>query len=90
MSGSDRDALCCIFEFTRGKERWYNKNNWLSNVRTGLWYGVVMEAGHVLRLNLNSNRLEGIIPNNDRLKSLVNLAYLSLSSNLIYGKEYFY
>ena len=42
-------------------------------------------AGHVLRLGLNNNNLEGVIPRDPIMKYLKNIVCLDLSSNYLCG-----
>ncbi len=81
----DRDALVEIYRTSTGR-KWTNTTNWDSDERYGLWYGVKVDvAGHVLRLGLNNNNLEGVIPRDPIMKYLKNIVCLDLSSNYLYG-----
>jgi len=82
---SDRDALLCLFESTKG-ETWTKKTDWFEEESVRFWYGIkIDEGGHVKSIDLTENRLKGELPNSDRLKRLINLQDLVLCSNLITG-----
>ena len=87
---SDRDALLCLYESTKGP-RWYNKKSeqgyiWFDHESYRGWYGVeVDEGGHVRVLNLPENRLEGKFPDSTRLKRLTGLTDLNLTYNILSG-----
>ena len=87
---SNRDALVC-FNHGTGGTRWSRRDYWNLEVPLSKWYGVkIDEAGHVARINLNSNRLEGKIPfhtqeQEGRCKYLRDVKELSLESNLLHG-----
>jgi len=83
---SDRDALVCIYEYTRGPERWYTNTYWNSERPCGRWFGVTVDEGaHVKSLVLSDNRLDGLFYENTRFSSLSNLRVLYLNNNLIRG-----
>lgn len=83
---SDRDALVCIYEYTRGADRWRLSDYWLTERPCSKWYGVkINEGAHVVELLLPDNRLDGFFFENTRLSSLCYLKVLSLDQNLIRG-----
>jgi len=83
---SDRDALVCLYEYTRGVDRWLNNTYWNSERRCGQWFGVKVDEGaHIQSLILTDNRLDGLFYENVRFSSLVNLRTLALGSNLLRG-----
>lgn len=79
---TQRDSLILVnlFNTTKGTD-WTRKNNWLSPALPfRLWYGVVVNAdGCVSELNLNSNKLEGPMP--DNITNLTELVRLNLNDN---------
>jgi hypothetical protein len=78
---SDHEVLAYLFNDAQGK-LWTRKDNWLSSVRYGKWYGVMADAGgHVLGINLADNGLQGHIHDSSLLILLVGLKQLILSSN---------
>ena len=87
---SNRDALVCFFRGTGGS-RWFRRDYWDLETPLSKWYGVkIDEAGHVASIELNSNRLEGQIPiqnkeQEGRCKYLKDVKVLSLESNLLHG-----
>jgi hypothetical protein len=82
---SDRDALLCLFEYTRG-EKWLRKLCWLKEERVSRWEGITTdEGGHVLHLNLPENNLSGALPDDKRMRKLVNLESLFLQTNKLHG-----
>ena len=87
---SNRDALVCLFHGTGGI-RWFRRDYWDLETPLSKWYGVkIDEAGHVSSIDLNSNRLEGQIPiqnkeQEGRCKYLRDVKILSLESNLLHG-----
>lgn len=81
----DRDALVELFAKTAGT-KWHNNTNWNSDERYGLWYGVQVDVGgHVAKINLYDNFLEGYIPTGSVMRYLFNLQSLDLSRNMLGG-----
>ena len=77
-------SLVNLYNITDG-DNWFNNSNW-GNPDVNSWYGVTAVAstqGHVWFLNLSSNNLNGIIPNN--LGELSELVILNLSDNDLYS-----
>lgn len=77
-----RDSLILVnlYNATKGPE-WVRNNNWLSpSIPFRSWYGVIVNAaGCVSELNLNSNRLEGPMP--DNITNLTEIVRLNLNDN---------
>ena len=81
---TDREALVALYNATGGPN-WNNNNNWLSNVLTSEWEGVITDVnGRVSGLSLYENQLSGEIP--PGLGNLANLTYLRLDGNQLSGE----
>ncbi|MDO5614999.1 MAG: T9SS type A sorting domain-containing protein [Cruoricaptor ignavus] len=80
-------ALVDFYNAANGKN-WYNK--WditTNNLHEGAWYGVSIENGHIVELNLSGNNLSGEIP-----ASFSNLKYLrklNINGNYSYRRHNF-
>lgn len=81
-----RDALAELFNHTDG-QHWTKRENWLSENRLGLWFGVSVNiSGHVVSISLNDNRLMGSIDLKGKfIESLHSIESLYLMSNYIHG-----
>ena len=55
------DALAALYNSANGAG-WIDHTNWLMTNTPSNWYGVTVSGGHVVKLDLNSNQLIGIIP----------------------------
>lgn len=76
---TEREILEAFYEATNGQD-WTNSHNWLTDAPLGEWHGVSTDAdGHVTRLNLRRNFLNGRIPR--EIGGMVHLEYLNLESN---------
>lgn len=76
------ESLVDLFKTTKG-DQWKNNSNWLKTNTPKNWYGLTIQNGHVIKINLANNGLSGKIP-----QSLRNLHYLQsidLSSNDLEG-----
>ena len=72
-------ALSKFYNETEG-ENWFNRENWLSDLPPGDWYGVTTNNnGQVVSLNLENNNLNGSLP--DILAVLSNIRAINLSRN---------
>lgn len=79
VAQQDYDALVAIYNDLDGNN-WTTKTNWLSgNVST--WFGVNVEFGRVVKIELPFNKLSGRIPS--EIKNLTELKSLDLSYNQI-------
>lgn len=79
----DRAALEALYHATRGRN-WTDNTDWLSQKPIGDWSGVDTNGdGRVVKLDLGSNNLFGIIPR--ELGSLSELEELYLQSNRLRG-----
>ncbi len=78
----ERAALVALFKATGGAN-WRRSDNWLSDLSIANWYGVSTDQqGHVTRLFLENNGLEGTIPD---LSALTSLTSLNLGFNMLTG-----
>ncbi len=74
------EALLAVYSSTDGPN-WNNSENWLTQ-GTG-WYGVNIENGHVVRIDLSSNNLSGSLP--PEIGNLSCLSMLNLRNNRLVG-----
>ena len=82
-STSDRDILVILYRATGGPN-WTIRTNWLTDLPLGEWHGVDVDAeGHVIRLHLMENNLNGVIP--PELGRLSHLEDLQLYGNPLTG-----
>ena len=78
-----RNALIALYNATDG-DNWINNTNWLSEEPLGDWYGVTTDVdGNVIRLQLTTNNLVGMIP--PEIEDLSELEVLQLGQNTIIG-----
>lgn len=80
---ADREALMALYNATGG-ENWTNNNNWGTEELVENWLGVKVLNNRVVEINLPSNNLTGIIP--EEIGNLTNLEWLNLSDNNLSGK----
>lgn len=80
VSNQEKDALIKLYHATNGPH-W--KIKWDLSLSASTWYGVQIENGKVISLNLADNNLQGELP--FELGKLNNLEILSLSNNELYG-----
>ncbi|MBN2391374.1 MAG: hypothetical protein JXR84_11650 [Anaerolineae bacterium] len=76
------EALVALYESTNG-DNWYNNNGWLATNTPCSWYGVTCSEGHINRLTLVSNGLNGSLP--AAIGNLTALWGLGLSNNQLSG-----
>ena len=76
------EALVALYNSTNGPG-WANQTGWLATNTPCSWYGVMCETGHVMRISLAWNQLNGAIP--AELGNLANLRWLNLYSNQLSG-----
>ncbi|WP_452228922.1 MULTISPECIES: T9SS type A sorting domain-containing protein [unclassified Lacinutrix] len=82
VTPSEKTALQDLYNNTNGAT-WTNQNNWNTTNPESSWHGVTVKNGHVSKLLLNANNLNGTIP-----ASILNLPYLeeiNFSNNGISG-----
>ena len=59
---TDKEALIAFYNSTNGAQ-WtmlLNNRNWLTDAPVGEWYGVTVEGGRVVKLELENNNLQGV------------------------------
>lgn len=76
------EALVALYNSTNGAG-WYNDQNWLITNSVSSWYGIVTVDGHVSKIELWYNILNGTIPS--ALSNLTYLQELILSGNQLTG-----
>jgi photosystem II stability/assembly factor-like uncharacterized protein/Leucine-rich repeat (LRR) protein len=80
--GNQRDALIHLYEQTGGTG-WNNNTNWNTVKHECEWEGILCDQyQQVIEINLQNNRLSGIIPVD--LSNIVDLQGLNLSNNYLY------
>ncbi|MEJ2080119.1 MAG: leucine-rich repeat domain-containing protein [Acidobacteriota bacterium] len=83
VSPTERSALLALYDSTDG-QNWTNNQNWLDPQATvDTWYGVLVESGHIVALDLSDNNLKGAIA--PELENLENLQELRLGGNQLSG-----
>jgi hypothetical protein len=55
---AEADALIALYNATDGPN-WTDDTNWLIDTTVGNWFGVTVAGGHVTRLDLRNNGLDG-------------------------------
>lgn len=65
---------------------WTSHSNWLSGTvcPSGNWFGVTCSGSAVVKLDLNDNNIQGILPTELGLLTTIE-SYFRLQSNAIYG-----
>ena len=83
-AGADQRAvLVALYNATDGPN-WKKNDNWLTDEPIGTWYGVFTNNyGHVTRLSLGHNGMNGTLPD---LSALTNLTNVFLASNQLTGQ----
>jgi len=76
------EALVALYNSTGGNS-WINHTNWLVTNTPSNWYGVGVDNGSIITINLTGNHLSGELP--AILGSLARLEGLYLSSNQLVG-----
>ncbi len=71
VSNTEKQALIDLYNGTNGAN-WVNNTNWLTDAPVCDWHGVTVVDGKVVKLNLGSNDLNGVLG-----QSIYNLIYLS-------------
>ena len=77
------EALVALYQSTNGSA-WTDNSNWLQSTTVGDWKGIRLDNGRVRTIGLNSNNLDGTLP--DAIGTLTNLYSLYLNSNNLRGK----
>lgn len=76
------EALKSLYSATNGSG-WSQNTYWGRSTNIGSWYGVTVEGGHVTKLDLRNNNLNGLLPAS--IATLTGLQELLLSDNTLYG-----
>lgn len=76
------EALAAIYTQTNG-DSWSDNTGWLVEVNPADWFGVTVEDGHVTRLLLSNNNLQGVLP--PEIGTLTSLTELTLRDNHLSG-----
>lgn len=82
VSVGERNALISLYTNTAGPS-WTNHTNWNTANLVSTWYGVKVESGKVVELDLRGNNLSGTLP--AAFFNLPNLRKLHLRDNLLRG-----
>lgn len=80
VSDTEKTALLALYNATQG-EQW--THTWDVSTPVDQWYGVTVENGTVVRLELSQNNLKGILP--ESISGLQNLQVLNLGFNSLKG-----
>ncbi|CAM9762095.1 unnamed protein product [Chrysoparadoxa australica] len=78
----EREALVKLYFATKG-DKWKNSDGWATYEPIEKWYGVTVEDGRVIAVQLKSNNLQGSIP--DAISQMKKLRLLQLNDNLLFG-----
>lgn len=76
------EALAALYAATNGGD-WNNSSGWLVEVNPSAWFGVTVEDGHVTKLSLPDNQLQGVLP--PEVGALTRLIELNLRGNQLSG-----
>ena len=76
------EALVALYDSTDG-DNWYWKDGWLQTDTPCSWLGITCNAGHVTKLELDTNGLQGTLPT--ELGNLTELQRLDLTQNYLTG-----
>ena len=55
---TDREVLVAFYQATGG-DTWRQKDGWITEADISSWYGVTVRDGHVVKLDLRANNLQG-------------------------------
>ena len=77
------EALVAFYISTNGAN-WYNNTGWLHTVTPCSWFGVTCDAGHVSRLEMDQNYLNGPLPPD--IANLTEMRVLSLTFTGLTGE----
>ena len=81
-SADDRGVLVDIYGALRGDD-WKRKDHWVTSSEIGKWYGVTVENGKVVKLDLTRNNVQGKLPG--AIGQLRHLRELRLARNKLTG-----
>ncbi len=76
------EALVSLYTATNG-DQWNEAGGWLLEINPSDWYGVTVEDGHVSKLSLPGNSLQGGLP--AQIGALTHLTELNLRDNQLSG-----
>lgn len=82
LPGAECEALLALYDATAGAS-WTRNDGWLGTPSPCSWYGVVCRDGHVDKLMLQHNNLEGTLP--PALGDMPELTWLGLYGNRLAG-----
>lgn len=86
IAADDEDQALDDFYHTMGGTSWNNNTNWKSQVNRCQWYGITCDSlGHVTKLVLQTNALNGDLHACKNFTALQWLTVLSLDNNKITG-----
>ncbi len=77
----DSLALVALYNSTDG-HNWKNSNNWLTGP-VDSWYGITVEKGRVIKVDLDYNNLNGTIP--PEIGNLTSVKRVYLHDNYLFG-----
>ena len=80
---SECQALYDFYNSTQG-DRWTTDDNWLTGAHVNDWYGVAVQSGHVVNIQLMANHMHGSIPST--ISNLTHLHTLMLYQNFLTGE----
>ncbi|QKX05217.1 hypothetical protein HN014_09900 [Aquimarina sp. TRL1] len=84
VSETEKQALLDFYTATDGanwKNTRANNKAWKSDIPICDWHGVTVANGHVTRINLPNNNLNGEVPSS--ISNLTKLSYLALNTNRV-------
>ncbi|MFC5047212.1 leucine-rich repeat domain-containing protein [Aquimarina hainanensis] len=84
VSETEKQALLDFYTATDGanwKNTRANNKAWKSDIPICDWHGVTVTNGHVTRINLPNNNLNGEVPSS--ISNLTKLSYLALNTNRV-------
>lgn len=81
----EKNALIDLFNNADNEgSGWTSSENWNSGNPVSSWHGITVKNGHVSKINLVNNNLNGTIPSS--IESLSFLEDVNFSNNRIYGE----
>ncbi len=83
VSESDSLALVALYNSTSGAN-WTNNSNWLTGT-VDTWYGVTVENGLIIKIDLDNNNLEGTI--SSEVGNLSDIQSLNIANNKLLPED---